>query len=65
MANSKTVLVEKALLDELLAIAKENNSAFSDLDDRIVETSNSLDDLKDTVNEMKNVMYDIANKLGV
>ena len=65
MANSETVLVEKALLDELLAIAKENQSAFSDLDDRIVETSNSLDDLKDTVNEMKNVMYDIANKLGV
>ena len=63
--TSKKVLVEKALLDELLAIAKENNSAFSDLDDRIVETSNSLDDLKDTVNEMKNVMYDIANKLGV
>ena len=63
--TSKKVLVEKALLDELLAIAKENQSAISEIQNDVVDTYNKLLGIEESVNEAKTSICDVANKLGV
>ena len=65
MANSETVLVEKALLDELLAIAKENQSAISEIQNDVVDTYNKLLGIEESVNEAKTTICDVANKLDI